>query len=439
MVMNRRQERQHALCCERARERGGECISSEYRGAHSKLHWGCAVGHEWLATSTSIQKGHWCPMCARDARDIIDRERVFFRVRTIARSKGGRCLSTEYVNVKSPLRWSCAAGHEWEATATSISSGTWCRRCSTQTLGLEDMQKLARARDGSCLSSEYVNVETEMRWRCAEGHEWRATGAQLRGGAWCPTCAAGARRAKQDQTLAEVQAIARAKGGMCLATLYVDSGTSMHFRCAAGHEWSTSPRSIKEGHWCRICGQTSSGQQERERAFIRVLAVATKKGGFCISTSYADAVTRLRWRCAEGHEWSARPTSIQQGRWCPECSFLVKRRRQFMRGGSCFSPEYLNAETCVGAAMRKLSRLPAKLSCDMGCDTDSCSPQWISAYMREIAGLHGGRCTSESIDGDVELSWECSEGHQWRAYPNVIQGGGWCPMCMLKSKKKRPR
>jgi len=28
----------------------------------------------------------------------------------------------------------------------------------------------------------------------------------------------------------------------------------------------------------------------------------------------------MRWRCAEGHEWSALPERIRRGAWCPMCA-----------------------------------------------------------------------------------------------------------------------
>lgn len=37
---------------------------------------------------------------------------MFARVLAIARGHGGACVSTEYVNSQSHLRWRCADGHD---------------------------------------------------------------------------------------------------------------------------------------------------------------------------------------------------------------------------------------------------------------------------------------------------------------------------------------
>jgi hypothetical protein len=44
--------------------------------------------------------------------------------------RGGRCLSTEYVDIKTKLRWKCAFGHEWEASARLLKTGHWCPECA---------------------------------------------------------------------------------------------------------------------------------------------------------------------------------------------------------------------------------------------------------------------------------------------------------------------
>ena len=60
------------------------------------------------------------------------------------------------------------------------------------TLTIEQMQALAKEKNGICLSTRYVNNQTKLRWRCAEGHEWEATPAnmkrRMKRGNWCTKC-----------------------------------------------------------------------------------------------------------------------------------------------------------------------------------------------------------------------------------------------------------
>lgn len=48
---------------ELARKRKGECLSTEYINAHTKLMWKCVHGHEWEAKPNNIHQGKWCPKC----------------------------------------------------------------------------------------------------------------------------------------------------------------------------------------------------------------------------------------------------------------------------------------------------------------------------------------------------------------------------------------
>ena len=52
----------------------------------------------------------------------------------VAAQRGGKCLSTDYTDSKTPLEWECAEGHRWKSTATTIlkgngGKGSWCKQC----------------------------------------------------------------------------------------------------------------------------------------------------------------------------------------------------------------------------------------------------------------------------------------------------------------------
>ncbi len=114
----------------------------------------------------------------------------------IAKDRGGRCLSTKYIDNNTKLEWSCdVAGHpQWEATPGNIKAGKWCKQCGRevggrkQRLTIEEMQQIAKDRGGRCLSTEYVNNNTDLDWECAEEHRWKATPSNIKAGKWCRIC-----------------------------------------------------------------------------------------------------------------------------------------------------------------------------------------------------------------------------------------------------------
>ena len=112
---------------------------------------------------------------------------------------------------------------------------------------------------------------------------------------------------------------------------------------------------------------------------------AESKGGKCLAKSYINSNTKILWECAEGHHWEAAPNNIiNQKQWCPICA----------------------------------NRLP------LGIDT-----------MQAIAENFGGKCLStEYINNETKLIWQCDKGHIWEAIPSNIARNHWCPHCAGKAK-----
>ena len=129
-------------------------------------------------------------------------------------------------------------------------------------------------------------------------------------------------------TIAQMQALAKAKKGVCLSTVYVKTLTKLRWRCAEGHEWESTPGNVKRGRWCQVCAGHAP------LTIKHMQALAKKRGGKCLSKTYVNAHTKLRWQCAEGHEWESTPSNMKQrvkrGHWCTKCpsvSRLTPRTR----------------------------------------------------------------------------------------------------------------
>lgn len=262
-------------------------------------------------------------------------------MQAIAAARSGRCLSVAYVNSYTPLEWECARGHRWGATATNVKSGTWCRGCVTegQYRTLADMQAIAASRGGRCLSAQYLGTRTPLEWECAEGHRWAALPRSVSGprGTWCPVCF----RLRRRDTLESMQRIAAERGGRCLSASYVNSTTRLAWICSSGHTWEAIPASIKLGTWCPVCAKESFPTLDTMREAAR------QRGGECLSKRYVSNVTPLRWRCSSGHEWKATPFSVLQGTWCRQCywdslrgSLGEMQAIAASRGSRCLSERY---------------------------------------------------------------------------------------------------
>lgn len=423
-----------------AKFRKGKCLSKEYRGCEVKLRWQCKEGHVWEATLTSILRGTWCPICTAYLSEKICRkyfEEIFrekfpksrpnwlinrrghlmeldgfckslnlafeyqgaqhyidypffgkyndFKTRkeddnikkslckwhkiillevpynvrynemgsyilklckknhlrtptvnlsrlnykkfdiyssdnldtikSIAISKGGKCISKHYAGVEDKLRFKCKEGHVWEATPAHIKNGTWCPYCAeVVSYKIADMKRLAKARGGKCLSALYYNAHHNMKWQCKEGHVWEATPTSILRGTWCRICSMKRAGKNGRLSLADAEMLAKSKMGLCISKKYLNANSPLQWQCKEGHIWKAPYHEVKDGgHWCPFCSRNARSNIQE------CIQFAKQRGGKCLSHRYINARTKLKWECQHGHIWKAIPDSVKRGTWCPYC------------------------------------------------------------------------------------------------------------------------
>ena len=171
-----------------AKKRGGKCISKKYEYVKKHLEWECAEGHRWKAVPMTVKNGSWCRICAFKKVAIgIEKMQLY------AKKHSGVCLSKEYKDNNTYLEWKCSEGHRWKAKPRQlIYEDKWCLECNKiklANLALDEMRSIAKSRGGKCLSMKYVNNRTHLEWKCSEGHRWKAKPSHVKHNqTWCPKC-----------------------------------------------------------------------------------------------------------------------------------------------------------------------------------------------------------------------------------------------------------
>jgi hypothetical protein len=245
----------------------------------------------------------------------VRRERVTLEMcQTLAKERGGKCLSTAYKNGRTSLLWKCKEGHEFKKGFESVSKyRTWCDECDCLRKLIE-CHEFAEKKGGKCLSTTYVNKKKEkMEWKCGvDDHpSWKTIWASIERGTWCQFCAFPG----YGYTLQTVQEYAESKGGKCLSTEYLSPSERMEFECVAGHRFRNCYQNMRNrGDWCRVC----AGYQILDLDFCHQIAVLRK--GKCLSTVYDNKETKMEWECEHGHRWWASFGKIYHvGQWCRYC------------------------------------------------------------------------------------------------------------------------
>ena len=317
--------------------------------------------------------------------DDVDLRRAYSKnidieMKTLARQNGGEFLSTNYLGSLIKHKWKCSNGHIWETTPSAIRSGYWCPKCGVmesaekRKASFNDILEIIEGKDGKCLSNTYINSKVKLKVQCAKGHIWETLPSVLKKGHWCPTCAN-----QKKLTIEEMMNIAKSRKGVCLSNEYLNANSLLLWRCEKGHEWKATAASVKSGSWCLKC----SGSEKL--TLLTFQEIAHKNAGKCLSKTYKNANSKLKWECSKGHKWEARANHVKRGSWCPICrkSEATKKRSLGIKN------------------------------------------------MQELAKQFNGKCLSvEYVNVHSKLTWECSQGHMFNKSPTQIKKGSWCPECI---------
>ena len=292
--------------------------------------------------------------------------------------------------------------------------------------------------------------------------------------------------------LAELHAIAAVKGGACLSTHYQGLKAVHRFRCAQGHEWEARAGNILyDNRWCRLCGhkrqaatlkgRSNPARQTPER-LAELHAMATGKGGACLSDTYRGVHAKYRFRCTHGHEWEADGASVlHSGHWCLHCgrarSAAARRQRMLewhqvveplrlqelqaaatARGGECMATEYRGqdarylfrcrdghewearaAHIREGRWCSRCQRDPMqrKLTARKGRPNPARLRPERLMDLQAFATARGGMCLSQEYRGmKARYRFRCSQGHEWDAKGyNLLTNGTWCRPCQNESQR----
>jgi len=265
-----------------AKARGGECLETAWQGGGVRHRFQCARGHIWQAMPSKVtNEGSWCRRCAQqDHGQKRMRKDGLASLQNVAGQRGGALLDTVYTGMHLRYRFSCAEGHHWQAEGAEIIRGSWCRKCAIADKriqyrlpdGLARLRAAALAKQGVCLSSEYIMARSRYQFRCQKGHEWETAGHRIFRGNWCPACAHDGLR----RSIEEMRELAQKRGGSCLSEHYTNSVTKLQWECHRGHQWYAIPGAVTKGHWCASCAhlnRISNPHSKARRKYVHASQV----------------------------------------------------------------------------------------------------------------------------------------------------------------------
>jgi hypothetical protein len=438
-----------------AEKRGGICLSENYINSRAKLLWECAKGHRWMARMENIKyQSQWCPYCAGvNKRTISD-------MQALAKKHGGKCLSTDYFNARTKLKWECSQGHQWSAKPNYIQQGNWCPYCANNVpLTIERMRQLAQERGGRCLSRVYLGIQKKLLWQCANGHKWKAKPNSIQQGGWCAICSSGLgericrefferifrkpfpksrppwlknirkNQMELDGYCKSLKIAFEHQGGQHYSekSLYINNSKDLKIRKAD----DKLKRKL-----CHENGVVLIAIPEIPR-FLPIeeikyyLSTEFLKNGIMLPKDFDNIKVDLK---------TAYSSSIAT-EYMLKIKQIVKNK-----GGVLLSEKYVNSSTKLRWRCSKgheWEAVPNSINQGKWCykcgrENMAQKERLTIDLMIKIAESRGGKCLSDKYKNkSLKLLWECSEGHRWEASPgNVKNRKSWCPICAKNKKRK---
>jgi len=400
----------HAICA----SRGGRLLRKGKNRGH-KWVFECAKLHSFTARPGEIQNGNWCPTCSASRPERLVRtyfEQMFGRAFPRVRPKWLRNVTGLPMELDGYCEELALAFEHQGPQHYRRSGGSF-------TTNIEQIQKRDRLKRRLCKRRGIALIEIPNLLGTLALKNLQRTIVDRCDAAGVAVPAAARTMTidvtktyvttRDEEQLARLQEVCKAKGGRCLAETFVGSNTHTPFECAAGHTWSARPADIFAGTWCMRCARVALGQKKR-LTIEAMHQLAASRGGECLSATYTNANTKLRWRCGDcSHEWEASPASVLSGSWCRPC---------------CFTKGWATKQKRYGPRGQVGRPGPA--------------PKYTIEDMQKLAQARGGDCLSKKyINAFTKLRWRCGMcGHKWKAAPNDVRRRSWCPMCAIAARRK---
>jgi hypothetical protein len=121
--------------------------------------------------------------------------------------------------------------------------------------------RIAQKHGGAIVGARYRAMSVPLSLRCARAHRFAMKPKDLMRGLWCPRCR---NLPRQEKFLRLAKALARRRGGACLAQEFRDARTPLPWQCKLGHRWLASWDNVANKRaWCPDCAHRIIARKKR--------------------------------------------------------------------------------------------------------------------------------------------------------------------------------
>lgn len=230
-----------------------ELLSEKYEGCHGIIEFICDNGHKTKVSDKKWKKVKRCPDCAKK-QSICDQKLSYEFVKKCFTEKGYELLSTNYVNKNEHLLFKCPNGHINTITFDRFHyDDNRCGDCSkSKKLTFEQVKNFFEQNNYILLSTSYVNCKSPLEYKCPNGHINTMNYTDFRCGNRCGDCCKN-----KKLTIEKVKKFFENKKCILISDTYVNSKSLLEYKCPFGHITSTTYDSFLHGTLCSDCSQSN--------------------------------------------------------------------------------------------------------------------------------------------------------------------------------------
>ena len=302
-------------------------------GSNRKKKWKCINGHTWETAISNRTRGKTgCPTCAgkKVTKDFND---LASRFPKIALEASGWDPKTVTSRSGKKLLWKCNTGHTWIESVHNRTRPNklhyGCPVCSGHKIlpGFNDLQtkfpEIAQQAFGWDPTIISPGNNNKFDWLCGFGHKYRAqVSGRIYKKSGCPICSNQKVLPGFNDLQTKFPEIAQQAFGWDPQTVLPGTEKVKSWKCEKGHVWKAMvyERTGKDkGFGCRICSgrELLFGYNDLKSKFPEI---ASEAFGWDPTKILAGHGKKKKWKCREGHVWSAEVSvRTSGGTGCPSC------------------------------------------------------------------------------------------------------------------------
>jgi very-short-patch-repair endonuclease/predicted SPOUT superfamily RNA methylase MTH1 len=292
------------------KEKNCELLETEYINDNTKMKYRCINSHITYVRYKSFKKGSRCAKCNKNAKYTFNEVYNYFI------EQNCKLLETEYINSITTMKYICKCKNESKITFGKFKYGGRCIKCSgTEKYTYEDIYNYFKEKGCELLETEYINVNTKMKYICVCENKSEITFSNFQRGSRCIKCSGN-----EKLTYEYVYNFFKKQNCELISNEYINANTLMKYICECGHKSKITFGSFQRGTRCMKCSGNEKLTYEYVYNFFK------KQNCELLDTKYINAITKMQYICKCQNKAFTTFNNFQQGHKCNFCKHKTQTK-----------------------------------------------------------------------------------------------------------------